>query len=255
MENKKSKIEDLAKFTKDGKIIIEHRNGPAEKFLDPVAPLKKRALVIIGSIGTIAAFVAARGTGFEAINCHIRVDLDKNEMIFSGNECQSGDEHVTNVASRITESKHYLNSEINSNNDFSASDMANFLRKRKIFFTDQEQFTKVWTALSSFKASIDTQLEKVDLRDGNQRDILTQKVLHNIPKTFDLMLPIFDNVDPVKVGVEVDVEPHGLRCSLVSFDLDTIYDELKKALFDKELSIHIGGEKTELRDFCLVYNS
>ena len=253
MENlSKSEIKDLAKFAENGKITIEVLEGQAKKHLEPVVPLKEHSLVIKGSIGTIAAFIQARHQEYTPVNCQISIDLENNQMIFSGNECQADNTHMTRVGSLITHSKHFKDQEINTGNDFTPLELASFLRRRKNQFVDPEEFKAVWTALSTFEATIDTRLENVDHRDGNKRSLIKQDVAHNIPKTFDLMLPLFNNVDPIKIKVEIDVDPNGLRCSMMSFDLDEKYDELKKSLFDLELD-EVFEDGIKVRDFCLVY--
>jgi hypothetical protein len=50
MENKE--IIKLAKAAKDGKIEVVIRSGEAEKFLDPVMPIKKTKLEISANIGS-----------------------------------------------------------------------------------------------------------------------------------------------------------------------------------------------------------
>ncbi len=57
---KKSKVEDLALLAKDGKVIIEHLTGEAEKFLNPVKPIEKIKLEVKGNIDTPFKFLKKR---------------------------------------------------------------------------------------------------------------------------------------------------------------------------------------------------
>ncbi len=252
MENvEKSKVEDLAK---NGIHTITILKGDAEKFLEPVKPLEKEQLKINGLIGTIHSFLEKRYKLFKSDNCNIEVNSKENKMIFKGNECQENENYITKVVSEIKETKHYKELDVDNGRQFTALDLADYLRRRKNMFIDSDQFTKVWTALSSFEAEIETQRKEANDKTGNATTFIKQEVTHNMPRKFDLELKIFENAPKIKISIEVDVNPNGLMCSLTSFDLEDKYDELKESLFENELDMEIDKD-LKLRDFCVVYYS
>ena len=256
MENEKSKVEDLAKLAKDGKIIIEHLHGPAQKFLDPVEPIIKSSLDVTGHVGTIFNFLLRRNHLFKTDECHIQVC--KDEMTFKGNECDNNDEFCILITSKITETKKFEELAVNNDKQFAALELATYLRKRKNMFVNPEQFDLVFTALSAFKAEINRQVAESNDKTGNYMNSIQQKVTHNMPRKFDLKIQIFENTDPVQIEIEVDVNPNDLSCSLMSFDLEEKYDELKESLFEWELDqVIIPKDELrpdmKLRDFCVVY--
>jgi len=248
MESKE--LLELAKAAKDGKIELVIRNGEAEKFLDPIKPIEKIELVITGSIGTISEFLKKRHHLFNPENC--RVLIEQNCMTFFGNECQDNNELSTFVGSKLKISKDLEKLNINSGSEFESKDLARFLRQRKNLFVDSEQFKTIWGALSQFKAAIDKKVESADDRSGNLRASIQQEVVHNIPKTFQLSMKVFENAPKIKFEVEIDVNPHDLSCSLMSFDVDEKIEEQRDALINNELQQEIK-EGVILNDFCVVY--
>lgn len=251
MENlKESEVKDLAQFAKNGKITIEVLEGPAQKFLDPVDPIEKGILDLTGHVGTIYNFLSRRNHLFKPDECHIRVEA--NAMHFKGNECDDHNEYATIIRSKITETGKFQNLAVNSDKSFEALELAGYLRRRKNMFINPEQFDKVFTALSSFKAEIKRQVETANDKTGNYVNSIQQTVTHNMPRKFDLKVQIFEQTYPVQIEIEVDVNPNDLSCSLMSFDLDEKYETLRESLFEGELDQEIAEGK-KIRDFCVVY--
>ncbi len=253
MKITENEVTNLARFAKDGKIIIEVREGEAQKILDPIEPIQPQSINIKGRVGTIAEFLSKRAHQFKSDACNIIVDMNENIMTFTGNERYEDNKEDTLVSSKIIETKHYKKLDINNDREFAPLELATYLRKRKNMFMNPEQFNNIFTALSSFKAVIDKEVETVDKKDGNAVNSVRQKVIHNIPKIFELNVPVFEGEDPMKIEIEIDVNPNDLRCSLMSFDLEHKYDEFKQSLFEFELDQEIS-EKKKLRDFCVVYH-
>ena len=263
MEITENEVKNLAKFAKDGKVVIEVHNfkGEAEKFLDPIEPIEPSEINLQGRVGTIAEFLSKRNHQFKDDACNIVVDLNENIMTFTGNERTEDNKEETVISSKIIETKHFKELEVNKPRQFEALELADYLRFRKNMFTDKEQFSKVWAALSSFEAEIDTQVKEANDKTGNSTKFIKQEVTHNMPRIFDLTIPVFEGVKPIKIEVEVDVNPNGLRCSLTSFDLEEKYEELRASLFEAELdqeiaitgSSHSEDALIELRNFCVVY--
>lgn len=247
-----NQLSELASNAKDGKLIIEFREGEAAKLLPPVAPLVIKPLNLSGNIGTIAQFLKTRKHLMNDDSCNICVDVNRGEIIFTSNECQENDKHVLTVKSSLKTTKIFEEIEINSGREFEALELSRFLRLRKGLFKDPDQYNKVWLSLSAFKAEVQRRIEKADDRSGNAVHFIKQEVTSNMPKVFTLSLPIFENADKITVDVEIEVSADTLRCTLVSFDYDEKIEALKLALIESELNTEIDTE-LKVSDFCLTY--
>ena len=225
----KEKINELIGHAENGQIEVIYREGKAQELLKPVEPLQKQPLQINGNYGTVLAFLKKRAHLFEPDNCNINVCLNGNYIVFTGNECQGNNEYPTIVRSELHLTKEIKNLEINNEAEFEPMELAKYLRKRKNLFPDPEEFGSVFTALSSFKAEVQRQIEKADDRSGNATNLIKQQVTSNLPKKFGLKLRPFENVEEkILFEVEIDVNPHSLECSLLSFDLDEKLDKLRR---------------------------
>jgi len=253
MEN--AQIIELAKAAKDGKIEVIYREGKAEEILAPVKPLEKKQLVLIGNSGTVLEFLRKRAHLFKPDSCNIEVITDDNQIIFQGNESQENNDFITIVKSFLTTTKDLQGLDINEDNYYAPLDLSRYLRKRKNLFTDSEEFKLVFTALSTFQAEVNRQIEKADDRTGNASNVIKQTVVSNLPKKFSLSVKPFQNVDRyITIEIEIDVNPNSLDCTLLSFDIDEKIDLLRKEIIEKELESEIS-EGTKLRDFCVVFYS
>lgn len=251
MEEKKSKVEDLALLAKDGKIEIVHRNGPAEEFLKPIAPIEKIALEISGNIDTVFEFLKKRSKLFKPDNCHISVSAENHLIAFKGNDQQSNNDHTTLVIGKMSFSKEFDTLPLNES--FEPLALAKALRLRKHLFTDAEQFRKLFSELSSFKATVSKKIEESDDRTGNATSYIKQEVIHNLSNIFTLKMEVLKGAKELSFDVEIDIDPTDLNCTLVAPELSHLIQEQAKNLLNAELEKEIS-DGVKMKDFCFVYN-
>lgn len=125
---------------------------------------------------------------------------------------------------------------INSGNQFTTHQLANFIRLHRHFFETKDVALKLVTELQNFRAKVDKEIEASDDKKANVKMMLVQKVVSNIPTEFTLLLPIFTGTKKVAVKVEIDIDANDLTCSLVSPDLKEIIDTESKAIIENELT-------------------
>lgn len=124
---------------------------------------------------------------------------------------------------------------INSGNQFTSHQLANFIRMNRHYFETKDVALKLVTELQNFKAKVDKEIEASDDKKANVKLMLVQKVVSNIPTDFTLMLPIFLGTEKVPIKVEIDIDANDLTCSLVSPDLKELIDTQSKLIIDGEL--------------------
>jgi len=243
---------DKNKLVDQGIREIVYREGKAAEILPPVVPLRKQKLVINGTIGTISEFLSKRYVLFNPTECHIKIKNSK--MTFFGNECQGNDQFITEVSGELIESDEFKSLGLESETYRKPTELARFLKKRKNLFPDKEQFSLVFTALSSFEAEVSRQLKEMrDNKTGSMESSIKQDVTSNVPNCFSLMLPIFKGADPIRFEVEIDIDPNTLECVMLTFDLDAKIENQRNELIINELNTEIS-EGLILNDFCVVYN-
>ena len=252
MEKEKLDLLQLATAAKDGKVVIEIREGQAAKLLDPIKPIEKKQLSIAGVIGTVFEFLSKRRLLFLAENSQLKVNVNEGFIIFFGNECDDNENLKTTVVSQLELTDTFKELEINTDREFETLELSRFLRKRKLLFTDSDQYLKVWNALSCFQGEISKRIEKADDRSGNATRFIKQELTSNMPKEFQLKVQVFENTTPILIDVEIDVNPDNLKCSLISYRLDEDCETLKKSLIEGELNSFLF-EDFKLRDFCITY--
>jgi hypothetical protein len=253
MELTKNDAIELAKAAKNGKIEVIVRNGEAPILLAPPVPIKKEKLRLDGNIDTVHNFLSIRHGKFDATKCNIEVRPEKLMIIFKGNEQSDDNDHYTIIVGQMTESKELkkLNNLLNGN--FTPNELARELRKIQNLFQDPTQFDNIWKNLTHFKASVDKQIEKLDMRDGNAIQSVKQEVVHNLPKTFNLRMPVIKGADPITFEIQIDVEYTDLSCSLFTTELDINMEAQANALLNAELEKDVNGKP--MKEFCVTYFS
>lgn len=104
----------------------------------------------------------------------------------------------------------------------SCFDMADRIKQLRTYFETQQDAMKLVTELRNFKAKIDKELELSDDKRGNQKIMRAQTVESNLPKSFNVNMPIFKGAEKRTFEVEVEINPNDLSCTLVSPDAHDI---------------------------------
>lgn len=126
---------------------------------------------------------------------------------------------------------------INSGEKFTSFALADFIRMRRHFFEDKNVALLLEKSLRNFEAEVDKKINASEDKRANVRASLVQTVTTNIPKEFNVLLPIFVGGEKVKVRVEVDICSTSLQCMLMSPDLKEIIDTEVKVLIDHEIDL------------------
>lgn len=117
----------------------------------------------------------------------------------------------------------------------SCFDMADRIKQLRTYFETQQEAMKLVTELRSFKAKIDKELELSDDKRGNQTIMRAQTVESNLPKSFNVNMPIFKGTEKRTFEVEVEINPNDLSCTLVSPDAHDIVVQERDSQMDAVL--------------------
>ncbi len=242
-------MEKLIENAKDGKITIVNLTGEAERFLEPVAPIVKTPLSVIGNLSTVFEFLKKRSHKYVADNCRLKVNLQELSIVFVGNEQQENNDFPTVIKGQVQ-----LSPEIKSfplEQCFDPVELAKNLRKWKSYFLDKAEFTTIFSQYSAFKAEVNRQIEIADDRSGNASNTIKQQVSHNLHQSFVLKIPIVKGEKAQPITIEIDIDPIDLSCTMFYFGLDVLLQNKATALIDAELEKTIKDVK--MRDLYFTY--
>lgn len=101
--------------------------------------------------------------------------------------------------------------------------LGELLRKKRRYFTDPVDGSKLITALKGFKAKVDKEVENsVDKRAGAYKNAVERMVSSNLPETVKMQMEIVKGVAPVEfmVDIYVDVRDNGISIQLESIEAE-----------------------------------
>lgn len=183
-------------------------------------PLKEPKYVSInGTIDAPARWVEKRKDDIVSADAHILVDRDHMTITLNTDENNFYSDQIVGTLTLSTEMQEFG---INTGEYMSCFDMADRIKQLRTYFETQQEAMKLVTELRSFKAKIDKELELSDDKRGNQKILRAQTVESNLPKSFNVNMPIFKGTEKRTFEVEVEINPNDLSCTLVSPDAHDI---------------------------------
>lgn len=183
-------------------------------------PLKEPKYVSInGTIDAPARWVEKRKDDIVSADAHILVDRDSMTITLNTDENNFYSDQIVGTLTLSTEMQEFG---INTGEYMSCFDMADRIKQLRTYFETQQDAMKLVTELRNFKAKIDKELELSDDKRGNQKIMRAQTVESNLPKSFNVNMPIFKGTEKRTFEVEVEINPNDLSCTLVSPDAHDI---------------------------------
>ena len=206
-------IEKLTEMNiEDGKDIVI-RFGDALPLQEP------KYVSIHGTIDAPARWVEKRKDDIVSADAHVLVDRDRMTITLNTDENSAYMDQIVGTLTLSTEMQEFG---INTGEYMSCFDMADRIKQLRTYFETQQEAMKLVTELRNFKAKVDKELELSDDKRGNQKILRAQTVESNLPKSFNVNMPIFKGTEKRTFEVEVEINPNDLSCTLVSPDAHDI---------------------------------
>lgn len=183
-------------------------------------PLKEPKYVSInGTIDAPARWVEKRKDDIVSADAHVLVDRDRMTITLNTDENSAYMDQIVGTLTLSTEMQEFG---INTGEYMSCFDMADRIKQLRTYFETQQDAMKLVSELRNFKAKVDKELELSDDKRGNQKILRAQTVESNLPKSFNVNMPIFKGTEKRTFEVEVEINPNDLSCTLVSPDAHDI---------------------------------
>lgn len=216
-------IEKLTEMNiEDGKDIVI-RFGDALPLQEP------KYVSIHGTIDAPARWVEKRKDDIVSADAHVLVDRDRMTITLNTDENSAYMDQIVGTLTLSTEMQEFG---INTGEYMSCFDMADRIKQLRSYFETQQDAMKLVTELRNFKAKIDKELEVSDDKRGNQKILRAQTVESNLPKSFNVNMPIFKGTEKRTFEVEVEINPNDLSCTLVSPDAHDIVVQERDSQMD-----------------------
>lgn len=229
-------------------LIIRETNHVNE----PLPVLEPEKVNITGTITAPFAFLQKRwNAGFSICECegnklpaqidhnrtHVIVNRDQLYILLVCNETDA--RNMIKVKGVIELSRQFKAFGVNMGTNFVPEELANFFRINRSYFQSKEVNMSLVTTLKSFRAKIETDVEREKKDNGSVTDVYKKVVNSNIPPSFKVCIPIYKGASPEEIEIEVIATVNGRDVSLelISPDAASIVEEVRDKLIDEQLDM------------------
>ena len=232
MQNEKLQI--VTGDTGKAEIVIREVNKVNELEVKP--PLK---INIAGTLTAPYEFLSKRISEADQINqkrCHIIVNREQlNICLYTSEHDQYNNGSIIGC---LEFHPAYTDFGINSSKVWTPSELGMFFKMNRAFFTTKEDNMRLVTDLMNFKASVDNKIERSMKETGDRTDNFAQVVNSNLPKAFNLVIPIFKGMPKETIEVETFARVNGREVSfvLLSPGAQQIVEEVRDKVINEQIS-------------------
>lgn len=208
------------------------RLGQAPKELDKLAPVK---IEIYGVISAPVEFLKKRVMDIDQHLAHILVNRDNLTIQLVFNE---RDPYLrSSVKGAITISDIVKKLGINEGKTWQPEQLGQFFKLNRSLFVDRDENMEVVSALKSFKAKVNQDVERETKENGNRNYAFRQAVDSNIPSSFKLRIPVFKGSTPVEVEVETYacIDGPDVTIALQSAGVNDVMEDARVVAIDHEI--------------------
>lgn len=221
-------------FAQGGTNEVIIREGAAPKVLDPKAPIKTD---LKGTIGTVVEYLTKRidKGQFKQEDCHILADRDSVSVELVINE--SDEYKCGHIAGRLQYNPKFLEFGINTGKAWSPTELGLFIKMSRPFFPDRRMNMELVSTLMNFQATVNNKIERSVTENGSRTDNFAQVVNSNLPKSFNIEMPIFKGMPSESIEVETFAQINGREVAfvLLSPGAQAILEELRDNIIDAQL--------------------
>jgi hypothetical protein len=213
------------------------------KGLDERAPAQ---VGIMGNIDTVLRFLEKR----YAFALDLDVSATPNNLVFplvSSVVINRTDKQITLtfdetngwdngvITGSLKYDPRFLKWKLNNGHKWEQEDFALFCKMNRSLFTDPTVAMKIHKELMDVKIKVTREFESSNDNRGNDRRLVSQKVINNnIPMGFTLLVPIFKGVPKVPFDVEIYVDPSDFKVTLTSPQANDIESDITDGIIDEQ---------------------
>lgn len=196
-------------------------------------PVEKTNIQAVGNISAPAAYFNARKPILDLNAVRVELSRSSQSITLVINE---GTNLIGTIKGQLKTFGYLAEFGVNAGKTWTPKELAAFLKSKRRFFLHKEEAFSLVTALSNFTANVQKELEKSQDTKGNKTDAIRKVVKTNLPESFTLNIPIFENYQPATFLVELCIEERdaGITLWLESPELEELMDQTIDAIFKEE---------------------
>jgi hypothetical protein len=209
---------------KPAELII--REGKAPELFNP------EKIEIKGILDTPLRWLKRRIETINPLCANILVDREKMVIQLTVNE----KDHFNEIyLGHLEMHPDFEKFDINTGKYINNFTMADLFKMNRSSFQNRDEAMRLVSELQGFKAKVEKEIEKMNDNRGNARLLLSQTVESNLPKSFNLNVPIFKGYEKQIIEVEVYVRAEDFACTLISPAANDFVSYLKDEKMDEVL--------------------
>jgi len=207
--------------------ILTIREGAKE------LPLKEpNKIDIVGSPGTVLEWLRKRLDLVPQEKSVIVVKKDELSIELTVDETSF---YAAKITTKLELSEEFKSFGINSERTWEPYKLGEFIRMNRSRFESKDEAMELVTLLKDFKARVEKVEEKLKDTRGSFDEKRSQAVTTNLPKGFNIKIPIFKGMEAITLPLEIDIDPTTLKCSLVSPDAAEFIQSQCNGIIDSEI--------------------
>jgi len=232
MQNEKFQL-NFAEGVQVAEVIIRE-----VKEVNELPVLKPVVIDIKGTIGAPLEFLTRRMDQPDQINqkrSHILVDREDIEIQLIFNE---NDEYNRGKVKGVLDfHPKFLEFGINTGKVWTPQQLGLFFKMNRAFFTTREDNMNLVTQLMNFTATVNNNIQRSAKENGDRIDNFEQVVNSNLPKSFNLVIPIFKGKQAETIEVESFAQINGREVSftLLSPGAQATLEDVRDNAIDEQL--------------------
>lgn len=220
---------------KDLNITVENGVKTVEVLIgSTLEPKEPEKVEIFGTLEAPLKWLEKRVTEIDQKKCHVIVNREDMSILLIIDE---KDHYHTSIEGKLQLHPAFLKFGINQGEYRTPIEMSELIKMNRSYFENRQEAMELVSLLRNFKAKIDKEVEAdIDLRKGDRRVLVAQKIDSNLPEAFNINVPIFKGQKPKIIECETYFNPNDLTCTLVSPEANDITEEIKDGEIDKVIA-------------------
>lgn len=220
---------------KDLNITVENGVKTVEVLIgSTLEPKEPEKVEIFGTLEAPLKWLEKRVTEIDQKKCHVIVNREDMSILLIIDE---KDHYHTSIEGKLQLHPAFLKFGINQGEYRTPIEMSEHIKMNRSYFENRQEAMELVSLLRNFKAKIDKEVEAdIDLRKGDRRVLVAQKIDSNLPEAFNINVPIFKGQKPKIIECETYFNPNDLTCTLVSPEANDITEEIKDGEIDKVIA-------------------
>lgn len=203
-------------------------------------PIKPPVRVnLSGTIDAPREYLQKRRDQPEQVNekrCHILIDRDKISIELITNEDDAY--NSGRIFGKLEFNSKFIEFGINTGKAWTPTELGLFFKMNRAFFTSKEDNMKLVTDLMNFTATVNNSIERQAKESGDRTDKFVQTVNSNLPKSFNLVIPIFKGSKPEIIEIETfaQIDGRDVSFTLLSPGAQAVMEEIRDSVIDEQIT-------------------